>query len=288
MATRDRPESLRRCVSSILASANASTEILVIDQSERPSTLTDDPRVRHIPTRTVGKSAALNVGIAAARGALLAFTDDDCTVPADWLASAEALLDGHPDVGMAFGLVKSIEHDPSQTFVPTVEFDEFRIMERARDAHVRGGGGGDLIARSELFDEVGLWDETIGPGARFPGCEEWDLYFRALSAGVPVAMTPDVEVLHWGARPYADGSGQSLIRSYAYGEGAVIGKHLRLRNADMLVPMCRILVDDLARIVESFRHRRLSGVGALAWKCRGIVAGLLAPVDRQAVAGRAP
>ena len=43
-----------------------------------------------------------------------------------------------------------------------------------------------------------------------------------------LADVPGLAVTHWGVRTWADGSGSSLKRGYAYGKGAVIGKHLRL------------------------------------------------------------
>ncbi len=52
------------------------------------------------------------------RADLLAFTDDDCTVPADWLAHIEAIFVAYPEVSMAFGELRPMPHDPHETYVP--------------------------------------------------------------------------------------------------------------------------------------------------------------------------
>jgi glycosyltransferase involved in cell wall biosynthesis len=279
---------LGRCVRSILASDHDSFEVIVVDQSEEPAQLPDDPRLVYIASTSVGKSAGLNVGLAAARSPTVAFTDDDCTVPSDWLAKAEMLLERHSDVGMAFGELTPIPHDPSEVFVPAGRYQHFEIVRGRRANRVEGGPGANMISRRSVFDAIGTWDELIGPGSRFPACEEWDMYYRALAAGIAVAKDPDLVTIHWGARPYADGSGRRLLRAYAYGQGAVMGKHLRLGDLRMLGPGSRLLLEDLRVIVQSLRHRRLAGVGVFAHKLRGIAAGLLTPVDRRRHVFRAP
>lgn len=280
IATRDRPALLRSCVASVLVNDHNSFEVIVVEQGERRTELPDDPRLIHIHSTTLGKSAGLNIGLTATRAPILAFTDDDCIVPTDWLRNGEALFAEHPDVSMAFGTLLAMEHDPATVFVPAAEFPRFRIVADSRSAHVRGGAGANMFARRSMFDTIGGYDEQIGPGARFRACEEYDVYFRALAAGLAVAFAPDCHVVHVGARPYADGQGQMLQRWYAYGEGAVVAKHLKLRDG-MARPARHILRDDVHGILESLRQHRLSGVGQLAYKLRGLIAGLASHVDQR-------
>ena len=61
IATRDRPDALGRAVASILDSDHDSFEIVVVDQSDRPTPLVPDPRVVYLHTNTRGKSIALAV-----------------------------------------------------------------------------------------------------------------------------------------------------------------------------------------------------------------------------------
>jgi glycosyltransferase involved in cell wall biosynthesis len=281
VATRDRPEMLARCVESILASDHDSFELIVVDQSDVLTGLRAHERLRHIGTDTLGKSAALNVGVHESRGGILAFTDDDCTVPPGWIGQAEQLFSRHPDVDMAFGELVAIDHDPTLYFVPVTHLDGFEIQRGMRCAHVRGGAGANLVTRRSLFDGIGDWDEFLGPGTRFNACEEWDLFCRALASGAAVARAPELVITHWGSRAYADGTGQRLLRGYAYGEGAVIGKHVRLADVGMMRPTAMIMFDDVRRIVGSLAHLKLTGIGTFAWKCRGVLAGFRQHLDHE-------
>lgn len=281
IATRDRPSDLERCLASVLASAHDAFEVVVVDQSRPVAALADDPRIVHLPTDTRGKSAALNLGVAQARAGIVAFTDDDCTVPTDWLTGVEAFFAREPEVAMVFGELRPVPHDPSQVFVPPAELDEFRIIRDARQSHVRGGSGANMAARRQVFDVIGGYDERIGPGAEFHACEEYDIYYRTLASGHAVAFAPELTTTHWGERSYADGSGQMLKRWYAYGEGAVIGKHLRLRDRRMAGVAARITAQDLRVLGASLRRRRLTGLGQMAYKVRGLARAVTVPVDRR-------
>lgn len=279
IATRDRPDALRLCVGSILNNRHDSFEVVVVDQSKRPCDLGRDRRLRHVVTGSRGKSAALNEGLDLARGSLVAFTDDDCTVPVDWLERAEQVLVRHPEVALAFGNLRAIAHDRSAIFVPETSLGTFQVITGCRSVYIRGGAGANMIARRSLFEQIGGYDELIGPGARFRACEEFDIYYRALAAGSAVARVPTLEVAHWGARPYGDGSGRQLLRDYSFGEGAVVAKHLRLRDLRMIRPGFRIMMDGLNRLVRSLGHLSLTGVGTFGYKWLGLLEGLVTPVD---------
>jgi glucosyl-dolichyl phosphate glucuronosyltransferase len=96
ICTYNRSDSLKRTLSSI-ASMNhpidRSWEIIVIDNNSSDGTKSVveefsrscEQDVIYLYERTQGKSFALNRGVEAARGEILAFTDDDVRVHADWL-----------------------------------------------------------------------------------------------------------------------------------------------------------------------------------------------------------
>src|SRR5260370_10792865 len=50
-------------------------------------------RLRYVFEPRLGKSRALNAGIAVARGAVIALTDDDVSPAVDWVATAAVVLD---------------------------------------------------------------------------------------------------------------------------------------------------------------------------------------------------
>jgi GT2 family glycosyltransferase len=234
IATRNRPVGLRDCVQSVLACEHSDFEVIVVDQSDTLEPPGRDSRMRHIPQRAIGKSVALNRGIELARGEILAFTDDDCTVPAGWLRDGTALLAAHPEVGLVFGALEAAPHNPGFGLIPTFEPAQFEVIRGAANGSRRGGAGANLFTRKAFLQSIGCFDPRIGPGAKFGACEEYDVYLRALQHGGQVAMDPANAVLHWGFRAFADGSAAELTRRYAYGEGAVLGKHLRQRRPGAL------------------------------------------------------
>lgn len=283
VATRNRADGLRAVVGGILENDFADFELLVVDQSSEPAGLPMDGRIRYLHRPgMVGKSRALNEAIRASRGRLLAFTDDDCTVSGSWLGNGTAIFAEHPNVGLVFGSLLACPHDPAAMFVPEFRPDAFRVLSGLGSVHIRGGAGANLFARRELFDVVGPFDERIGPGERYRSCEEFDMYYRALRAGFAVARDPGNPVTHWGARAYADGSGQQLLRGYYYGEGVVLAKHLRCGDLQALRAIGRIGAGHARDTIRNIMTRRtLTGVGRSAFWARGLAAGLPARVDRR-------
>src|SRR5438445_6681082 len=97
LPTRNRPEQLTIAVKSILANTFAEFEVIVVDQSSDDLTAARVQRLMadHAPVQLVrdhgaGSSRARNIGIAASKGEILAFTDDDCEATPDWLAELAA------------------------------------------------------------------------------------------------------------------------------------------------------------------------------------------------------
>src|SRR6185369_10858902 len=173
-----------------------------------------------------------------------------------------------------------VEFDLSEAWVPEWQIAEFEIVHRVRRGQARGGAGGNMAARRTMFEAIGPWDEQIGPGSRFKSCEEGDIIFRALTGGHTLARVPDLTVTHWEVKLWADGSGRALKQSYAYGRGAVIGKHLRLGDRHMVPIAARELVEDLWLVARGVAHPRGSGIGQLPYKWRGLAEALSTPVDR--------
>src|SRR5437762_4081211 len=92
ICTRNRPDKIGNAVASVLASDYRSFELVVIDQSTTDATRTvlepmaqNDPRLRYVHVDESGLSRAYNSAIRRTKGEIMAFTDDDCIVPATWL-----------------------------------------------------------------------------------------------------------------------------------------------------------------------------------------------------------
>src|SRR5262249_6835143 len=79
---------LAQCLNSLRALDYPDYEVIVVDDGstdDTPAVLDRFPEVRVVRQPNRGLSVARNAGLEAARGAIIAYTDDDCFADADWL-----------------------------------------------------------------------------------------------------------------------------------------------------------------------------------------------------------
>jgi glycosyltransferase involved in cell wall biosynthesis len=119
LATYNRRHSLQRAIASVLAQDDARFELVVVDDGSRDgtadylATLTD-PRIRTIVAeRNGGPSAARNLGLKAARAAIVAFLDSDDAYRPGRLATPLAAFAADPS--LACTLSSAIRHDLKRT-----------------------------------------------------------------------------------------------------------------------------------------------------------------------------
>jgi GT2 family glycosyltransferase len=235
VSTKDRPDHVVDCVRCVLANRNADFDLVVVDQSETAvmdrarTAVGDDPRLRWITTGTRGLSASRNIGVSATAAPVIAFTDDDCRVPSDWIARLQAAFDGHEDRAIVFGAVVLPPDDRAKgyaaEFGPTATTEYQHVLP---DLESQWGVGANMAIRRTVLERIGVFDLMLGAGAPFCSAEEIDLTIRALAAGFKVIHTPEVSVVHLGVR---EGHAASLLmRGYGIGLGATFAKHVRLRT----------------------------------------------------------
>ncbi len=103
---------VRRAVKSVLEQSVPVLELLLVDDNGRGSALQKQierevaayPQIRYIAMEhNSGVSAARNCAIAAARGEVLGYLDDDDTWCADKLEKLLPLFDGHKETALVFG-----------------------------------------------------------------------------------------------------------------------------------------------------------------------------------------
>jgi cellulose synthase/poly-beta-1,6-N-acetylglucosamine synthase-like glycosyltransferase len=105
--TRDRPDQLRECLTALTDQARPADEIVVVDDASRDPAAVRAivalvPGARLVVGAGRGPAAARNRGVAAASGAVICLTDDDCRPATDWLA---AIVDRFTREGRATAVV---------------------------------------------------------------------------------------------------------------------------------------------------------------------------------------
>ena len=271
--TRDRPRQLRDTVESILAGDRLPDEIVVADQSAGPPASLPERGavdVVHLQLSSAGSSRARNAAIAAARGELLVFVDDDVRAAPDWLGRIVDALASSSQRSVVTGAVLSDDSDaghiPSRTSRTAPATFSGRLFSDPLFA-------GNMALRRSAFEEVGLFDERLGAGGLFPAAGDNDLGFRLLEAGYEIRFVPDAILYHRGAR-----QGRELARldwAYGRGQGAFYAKHMSWSDRHMARRLGRNAAFRLRRLPPALRGDRnalregiyLAGLvsGTLGW-----------------------
>ena len=199
VATRDRPELLRRAIDGIEAQRHdAGIEVVVVfDRSEPDRSLEDrswpDGRFRVVVTgndRTPGLAGARNSGIDKAANAWIAFCDDDDQwLPGKLQAQFEALAATPGAIAACTGiLIRYRDTDTPRMPDPArLDFDGF-LRDRMTEVHPSSW----LVERETLVAEIGPVDEEL-PGSYG---EDYDLLLRTARVG-PIAVAPQPLVRVW-------------------------------------------------------------------------------------------
>ena len=158
--------------------------IVVIDHNPHLLQLaqTNLPGVIVIENNNVrGLSGARNSGLAVARGALIAFLDDDATAEADWLERLHHCCEDEHVLG-AGGTVEPDWLHTQPTWFPREFYWVLGCTYQHLPEHpvvVRNPFGGCACYKREMFKAVGGFRSEIGRVGKRPlGCEETELCIR--------------------------------------------------------------------------------------------------------------
>lgn len=147
-----------------------------------------------------GLSGARNTGVQEARGAILAFIDDDATAHLEWI---EGLVAEYPDdgvLGVGGGVVPAWDGGRKPSWLPEEFLWVVGCSYRGLEAGaVRNPIGCNMSFRSLVFEAVGGFDPLVGRIGLAPtGCEETELCIRALNhwPNAKIMYVPRAEVRH--------------------------------------------------------------------------------------------
>lgn len=235
MCTRNRAHSIAPAVKSVLACDYPDFSLTIIDQSTSADTKEaidevagSDPRLRYVHTDVAGLSRAYNLGIKETSADILAFTDDDCIVPPDWLSRIVDAFAAEPDAVLLYGQVVPFEPEGEKFFqTPSLMAFEPRRMSKG-DGFKVFGMGANFAARRALFERVGYFDEILGGGGPLKSSQDFDMTYRAYHAGEVTILRPEVVIRHDGHRASEDWP--ALSTNYGFGDGAFYTKHVRCRD----------------------------------------------------------
>ncbi|NNJ11103.1 glycosyltransferase [Chloroflexales bacterium ZM16-3] len=292
VCTRNRGASAVMAVETILANTYPSFELILIDQSTNCDTeqsvagFRSDPRFQYVRTTTNGLGRARNIGLRMARAPLVAFTDDDCTVPTDWLQITADILERETRVTVLFCNVLPGEHDADAGFIPYYLRADRKLVQSFWDkCQARGIGAGIAVRRDPIL-KIGGFDEELGAGGFFPSAEDADIAVRAIAHGQWVYETDEVAVVHYGFRTWREG--RELAKRDWLGLGAAYVKPLKAGKwGALIIVLYELLVPCLIEPLSPLlRFRRPRGLGRMVAFVRGLVAGMRQPIDHEQIVYR--
>lgn len=176
---------LPEALDSIVAQARNDLEVLLVDDGSSD----DSPEIchsycsryswiRYLRQDNAGVTLARNTGVAASRGRLIAFLDQDDHWTEDALALHLQALAAEPDLGYTLG------HQLCFLEPGTEPPDWFRLQQLQES--VPGYLPGALVVRREVFENLGGFDP------RYPISSDADWFCRAKDAGIKMRLLPQV------------------------------------------------------------------------------------------------
>ncbi|MGO1734947.1 MAG: glycosyltransferase family 2 protein [Leucobacter sp.] len=262
IATRNRPELLRRAVASVLAQENVGPIeiVLVFDDDEAGLSLAGELRESGLSLhsmramaneRSTGLAGARNTGILAASSPLIAFCDDDDEWKPGKLQAQLGLFEAPETVLVATGIeIRSAGGVHERPAPATATLDDL-LRSRITELHPSSF----VMRASALHGPVGLIDEQLPASYG----EDYDLLLRAAKVGRIVAVPEPHTVIHWDRTSYFTEKWIGIVEGLSY----LLGKHPEFTRS----------AEGQARIEGqiAFAHGALGNRGdARAWARRAI------------------
>ena len=211
ICTRNRPQAIDNCVKALLESNDKDFELIVIDNApDNDSTeqiIKKHPAVKYIKEPRKGLDVARNTGARYASHNIIAFTDDDVIVEANWTKLIKTTFQDSKTMAVT-GLVIPVSLKTKAQYIfekdwgfnkgylPQIFDKEYFAANLNIGVPVwEIGAGANMAFRREIFDLVGWFDERLDVGAS--GCSgDSEFWYRILAEGFQCNYFPQLFVYH--------------------------------------------------------------------------------------------
>jgi glycosyltransferase involved in cell wall biosynthesis len=215
IATHSRRDLLARTLDALVSQdwAAGEFELIVVDNASTDGTADyvrdlarrlERPAVVLVQEVRSGKTHAVNAGLAAARGDLLVFTDDDVVPEPQWLRALDRAL-RETGADFAVGRITPLWEAPPPDWVGPALYGVLAIPDNGPSRLVLSAGlnehvmalAGNLAVRPHVFAEIGPWRTDLGKevGSLRSG-EDHEFFLRMLRGGYRGVYEPEARVAH--------------------------------------------------------------------------------------------
>ena len=167
-------------------------------------------------------AAARSLGVRHAKGDLIAFLDDDCEAPENWLEQIYSTFVRYPMLSCLGGASLTPPEESSKNPLMFIQgsFNGSLIQRVYFDRSAVGKISTSNVAyRKNVFDEIGYFNERLKSG------EDWDFNIRLAEKGCNLRFDPEIFVWHHIAR--AHGLKHAFMRSSEMGPFFLSWKSLK-------------------------------------------------------------
>jgi glycosyltransferase involved in cell wall biosynthesis len=298
VATRDRKESLARCLDSLLAQDHPDFEIVVVDNAPSndetmamvQQVYASTGKVIYLREERPGLSNAHNRGLDGLSADIVAFTDDDVIADRHWLSSLVRPFAENAETGCVTGSIVPAELETRAQywtelhggFLKSAKVQVFDLAANRPDnplfPYAAGmfGSGANMAFRRSALSAMGGFEPALGAGTIARGGDDLAAFADVVLAGERLVYNPHALVWHFHRRS-ADGMARQ-----AFGYGVGLGAYL----TRLIVRQPSLAWHFLAKAPAGFAHlfgrksaknARLPGdyPASFVWRERfGILAGI--------------
>jgi glycosyltransferase involved in cell wall biosynthesis len=266
--------------------------VVVVDNNSRDETArivrefseSSSLPIRYLLETGQGSSFALNAGIAASTGDLVAMINDDEEIDPSWF---EVIVRNFADPTLDFlgGACAGRWDSPAPDWLPPDYPAVIGIVDGSPERTTYGDGyhgmlmGGNAVIRRRVLERVGPYNTALGRTAvGLLSCEDEDMYLRLRASGARGIYDPALIIRHYIAPERLT---KRYHRRWCYGQGVSRGVLDRGTPQDVvyLGGIPRYMIGDTLRAVFRWMavHRREPaarfGAELRVWQFAGFVVG---------------
>ncbi len=206
-------KTIQKCLESLIVQNYPSYEIIIVDDGSTDSTANicaGYETVKLIQTTNGGPSRARNIGVKAAKGDIVAFTDSDCIIHHDWIKELQKGFSSDDVVSVGGNQISPTDETPFgkcvQDTFSMLGFATSYMKTHTTLTVTSHNPSCNSSYRKSVFEKIGGFDQSLWPG------EDVDLDHRLNRLGFTLIRNTKAIVQHY--RPQTLSELSKMMKRY--------------------------------------------------------------------------